>query len=121
MRLHRHYHIHSILLKQNRNTIIDIIFIQIPISQAGSDNSSCGLSYTLNANPSVGTGTWSGPIGTAFSDINDPNSRVSKAKRNNRDYALLGQLGTSPRTTYLAKIRNQNPKLITNHNVGAHH
>ena len=45
---------------------------------------------------------------------------MSKAKRRNRDYALLGQLGTSPRTTYLAKIRNQNPKLITNH-AGAHH
>jgi molybdopterin-containing oxidoreductase family iron-sulfur binding subunit len=55
-----------------------------------------------------------------FGDINDSQSEVSKAKRRNRDYALLGQLGTSPRTTYLAKIRNQNPKLITNH-ARAHH
>ena len=55
-----------------------------------------------------------------FGDINDEQSEVSKAKRRNRDYALLGQIGTSPRTTYLAKIRNQNPKLITNH-AGEHH
>ena len=55
-----------------------------------------------------------------FGDINDKQSEVSKAKRRNRDYALLGQIGTSPRTTYLAKIRNQNPKLITNH-AGEHH
>ena len=47
-------------------------------------------------------------------DINDPNSEVSKAKRRNRDYALLAHLGTAPRTTYLAKNRNQNPMLVTN-------
>ena len=55
-----------------------------------------------------------------FGDINDPNSRVSKAKENNRDYALLGQLGTKPRTTYLAKIKNENPKLTPNHSIGTH-
>jgi len=46
-----------------------------------------------------------------FGNINDADSRVAKVRADNRHYSLLEELGTKPRTTYLAAIRNPNPKL----------
>jgi molybdopterin-containing oxidoreductase family iron-sulfur binding subunit len=41
-----------------------------------------------------------------FGDINDSGSRVAGKKRSAREYALLEELNTRPRTTYLSRIRN---------------
>jgi molybdopterin-containing oxidoreductase family iron-sulfur binding subunit len=47
----------------------------------------------------------------AFGDLNVANSQVSKLKAQERNYGLLEDLGTRPRTSYLAVVRNSNPKL----------
>ena len=49
-----------------------------------------------------------------FGDINDPNSRVNKLKASERNYSLLDDLNTHPRTTYLSHVKNPNPE-ITEH------
>ena len=46
-----------------------------------------------------------------FGDINDKESRVAKLKSEERNYSLLGELNTRPRTTYLGAVRNRNPEL----------
>ncbi len=46
-----------------------------------------------------------------FGNLNDPESRVAKLQAEQRNYSLLAELNTRPRTTYLAAIRNPNPEL----------
>ncbi len=46
-----------------------------------------------------------------FGNINDKESRVAKLKENPRNYGLLADLNTRPRTTYLALVHNPNPQI----------
>ncbi|HKI90630.1 MAG TPA: hypothetical protein VKA38_16505, partial [Draconibacterium sp.] len=42
-----------------------------------------------------------------FGDLNDPNSKVSKLMKSQRNYHLLEELHTLPSVGYLTKIRNK--------------
>jgi molybdopterin-containing oxidoreductase family iron-sulfur binding subunit len=46
-----------------------------------------------------------------FGDLNDASSRVAQLQSAQRNYSLLAELNTRPRTTYLAAVRNVNPEL----------
>jgi molybdopterin-containing oxidoreductase family iron-sulfur binding subunit len=54
-----------------------------------------------------------------FGDLNDNTSRVARMKADPRDYPLLSELNTRPRTTYLAIVRNPNPEIPGNEKAEA--
>jgi MoCo/4Fe-4S cofactor protein with predicted Tat translocation signal len=46
-----------------------------------------------------------------FGNLNDPESKVAKLRADKRNYGLLEDLNTRPRTTYMAVVLNPNPEL----------
>ncbi|HET7184717.1 MAG TPA: TAT-variant-translocated molybdopterin oxidoreductase [Terriglobales bacterium] len=46
-----------------------------------------------------------------FGDINDPNSSVRRFKEHPRNFGVLEELNTRPRTTYMAAVLNPNPEI----------
>ncbi len=47
-----------------------------------------------------------------FGNIIDPDSRVNKLKKVDRNYTMLDVLNARPRTSYLSKLRNPHPELV---------
>ncbi|WP_456427901.1 TAT-variant-translocated molybdopterin oxidoreductase [Rhodocaloribacter sp.] len=46
-----------------------------------------------------------------FGDLNDPNSKVVQARASERRYEMLAELDVKPRTSYLGRVTNPNPRL----------
>jgi molybdopterin-containing oxidoreductase family iron-sulfur binding subunit len=46
-----------------------------------------------------------------FGDVANPQSLVSRMKASPRAYEVLAELNVKPRTSYLARLRNPNPRL----------
>ena len=56
-----------------------------------------------------------------FGDLNDPNAEVARLKKEPRDYGVLADINTRPRTTYLAAVRNANTDLTPSADVPGGH
>ncbi len=56
------------------DSTITLVFEEQPIADAGPDGSACGLTYSLNATPSVGTGSWALTSGTGTASYDPDNS-----------------------------------------------
>ena len=46
-----------------------------------------------------------------FGDVADSETRVSQWKEQPRNYGMISEINTKPRTTFLARVRNPNPAL----------
>jgi molybdopterin-containing oxidoreductase family iron-sulfur binding subunit len=55
-----------------------------------------------------------------FGDVSDPDTEVSRKKADARNYEMLAELATKPRTSYLARVDNPNPRLQAEEEGGGH-
>jgi molybdopterin-containing oxidoreductase family iron-sulfur binding subunit len=56
-----------------------------------------------------------------FGDLNDKKSKVAAMASSPLSYGLMGELGTRPRVSYLAQLRNPNPELTPEKKHEGHH
>ncbi len=68
-------------------------FVATPIADAGTDDTECSLTYTLAANPSYGTGLWTGPAGSNFSNATSPTSSVTVTAAGSYDFTWTETTG----------------------------
>jgi molybdopterin-containing oxidoreductase family iron-sulfur binding subunit len=54
----------------------------------------------------------------SFGNLKAEGDKINSAKENPRNYDLLKYIGTRPRTSYLARIKNPNPKMPGADQVG---
>ncbi len=69
-------------------------------------------SFTVACQDSCGAGA------ITFGNLKNPKDKVNALKENPRNYDLLKYVGTLPRTSYLARIKNPNPKMPGAESVG---
>lgn len=62
-------------------------------------------SFTVACQDSCGAGA------ITFGNLKDPKDKIQATKKNPRNYDLLKYIGTRPRTSFLARIKNPNPKM----------
>jgi molybdopterin-containing oxidoreductase family iron-sulfur binding subunit len=55
-----------------------------------------------------------------FGNLHDPAARVSVKQNDPRRYDLLHEIGTRPRTVFLARVRNPNPELASTAGEAVH-
>ncbi len=55
-----------------------------------------------------------------FGNINDKKSKVAELKHNHRNYDLLAETNSRPRTSYLSRVVNPNPALASETSHGGH-
>ena len=71
------------------------------VAQAGDGGDAAPAETTANDIVAAG-----GKAAANFGNVADPNSAVSRRKAGSRDYSLLEEANTRPRTTYLARIED---------------
>lgn len=80
-------------------------FVEAPTADAGTDDTECSLTYTLAANPSFGTGTWTGPAGSNFASANSPTSSVTVNAAGSYDFTWTETTGVGCTSSDIVTIQ----------------